>query len=378
MVVKDRIVSWFIQNIILPKHEVMDKPGFLITRVTDKHMTVSVRELFLPESFFENLEKRVVESYGDEGRQRLYSIGKKFGYTYSALSHFPVRSQNSQKDFEKSCYLLIRYISCMYAHEIKEAIHYADKEIDFAMDGFVICRNNGIGHIMTEGGIAGIWSYLNEDKTIEAAQTSCQGRGDKTCKVIAAPAKLLRSKKLKFYTCEELRSPEYADYNKFNDIRPLKSAKNSLQQLINMGFFSYKKGSVEYNKDRYFLADSSIIYTLEDEIGKLKNGLDILFQAAFDFGKSLSESRSDDYRGFIADFFPALGWGGIMATSEGGKVKVYAECFPWLENYAQHKYIVFRGMLSGALSGFLNREVLLLDYKGYIQNNSLNIVASER
>jgi len=57
------------------------------------------------------------------------------------------------------------------------------------MKDYIVCRKNGRGEIFSEGGIAGIWSYVCQDPTIEAVQIKCQGRGDPECEVIAAPYK---------------------------------------------------------------------------------------------------------------------------------------------------------------------------------------------
>jgi len=52
------------------------------------------------------------------------------------------------------------------------------------MKDYIVCRKNGRGEIFSEGGIAGIWSYVCQDPTIEAVQIKCQGREDKWCEVI--------------------------------------------------------------------------------------------------------------------------------------------------------------------------------------------------
>jgi len=374
---KDKIVSWFIRNIIIPRQEVMDKPGFLITKVTDKSGTIFVRELFISESFIENLEASVVEKFGEKGRDRLYAAGKKFGYIYSSLSHFPTRSKTDKKSFQKNCHLLIQYINCMYAKDIREKISYADKSIEFSMDQFVVYRHNGIGHILTEGGIAGIWAYLNEDPAVEAVQTSCQGRGSKECKVTAAPARLLKSRGIPYRRMGKLGVPKQGDYNRFNSIRPLRFVKNSLQALIDHGFLKYKRGLVTYGGDRYFLAGSSVIFVLEEELKKLDGGGEALFKAAFDLGIQISKDKPSNYSTFITDLFPAFGWGGVSMSEDDTNIKIFIECYPWIGGYEKHDFIIFRGMLSGILSGFLKRKIILGKYNSKIQKDCLNVEISK-
>ena len=63
MPVKDKVVTWWIQNVILPKREIIDKPGFIITTFTEQKQTTYLRDIFLSEQLFELIEKRIVEQY---------------------------------------------------------------------------------------------------------------------------------------------------------------------------------------------------------------------------------------------------------------------------------------------------------------------------
>ena len=89
MPVKDKVVTWWIQNVIIPRQEIIDKPGFIVTTFTEKKFITYLRDFFLPEKLIEIIESKIVQTYGDLGRQVLYSIGKKFGYIYCSLSNFP-------------------------------------------------------------------------------------------------------------------------------------------------------------------------------------------------------------------------------------------------------------------------------------------------
>jgi len=40
MPVKDRVVTWWIKNIITPQREIIDKPGFIVTTFTEKKRTI--------------------------------------------------------------------------------------------------------------------------------------------------------------------------------------------------------------------------------------------------------------------------------------------------------------------------------------------------
>ena len=74
--VKDKVVEWFIRNILLPRNELIDNPGFIINKVTKEGGEVYLRDVFMPEQLFVKIEDRVTEQYGDEGAEALYSVGK--------------------------------------------------------------------------------------------------------------------------------------------------------------------------------------------------------------------------------------------------------------------------------------------------------------
>ena len=72
MPVKDRVVTWFIKNILLPKREIIDKPGFIVNTFGGKNQAIHLRELFLSEQLFELIENRIVHHYGDQGKTGNY------------------------------------------------------------------------------------------------------------------------------------------------------------------------------------------------------------------------------------------------------------------------------------------------------------------
>ena len=109
MAMKDKLVTWFIQKVIIPRQEIIDKPGFIITQFSDKGRNVFLRELFLPESLIANLEKKIVKKYGLRGKKALYSAGKMFGCSYAARSFFPQKTSVSRKEFENYLHLASTY-----------------------------------------------------------------------------------------------------------------------------------------------------------------------------------------------------------------------------------------------------------------------------
>ena len=260
MVIKDKVCAWFMRNILLPRVEIIDNPGFVICKFAP-HKRVTLRDIFIGESSLQNLENSM-KSY----QKILYGIGKKFGHIYASISTLPQISETSKKEFLKFANWMVRYIETLYASKLSHKADCDNKIFEIKMYDYIICRKNGLGYLFSTGGIAGIWAYVVEDKTVEAVQPKCQGRGDEECKVIAAPYKTLVKMGYKPMRCTKLETLELdKEYGQFNQIRPTKWAKQSLKDLIDSGFFKYRHGQVTYQKERFFLCEASFMYVLEKE-----------------------------------------------------------------------------------------------------------------
>jgi hypothetical protein len=358
MPVKDRIVTWWIQNIIIPQQEIIDKPGFVVTTFTEKKFTTYLREFFIPEKLFEIIENKIVENYSDLGRQVLYSAGKKFGYIYASLSNFTTVKNSSAEEISKFAYLLVRYIEGTYAQQAEHRADVNKNRFTIYFDDYIVCRHNGIGHIMTEGGITGIWAYGMQNNSIEGVQLECQGRGNQRCCVICAPDNEIREKTKNFFKENNLieLKPD-SGYKILNEIRKTTYVKNSLKDLLDAGFFTYKKGILSYKDHRFFHCESHILYLLEEEITKLEKGEKILFESCVEYGKLIGESYGKtEYKTFIPDFFSALGFGDILFTNSD-KLKISFMYYPWTIYSEKSKYIILRGIMSGIISHLSGKTI---------------------
>ncbi len=372
MKIKDPIIGWFIRNIVIPETEIIKHPAFIICRVSEKKESTYLRELFLPEGLYWRLEKEIVNEIEKEGHQVLYKIGKIFGYLYSKMSNFP----KTKKEVRGFIPYFIKYMEATYAKNINYKVE--DYVYKMFMRDYIVCRYSGTGHFFSDGGSAGVWAWMLQDPTIEAVQPKCQGRGDKECEVIAAPYDTLVEMGYKPMRCkiDNMEIPKVDEtYMEMNKIRKTKWARNSLRSLIDSGFFEYHHGQVTYKGERFFLCEASFMYILERELAKVKNGLRILWDVSFDFGKRLAEvSGKQDPCKFIMDFFPALGFGDILAVRKGEKYEVYVNYFPWLEWWKDVDFTMFRGVLSGVISGFTGKRVELKKVEKEVSNNlSLHI-----
>ncbi|RLF52916.1 MAG: hypothetical protein DRN24_02410 [Thermoplasmata archaeon] len=377
MPVKDRVVTWYIRNVILPRREIIDKPGFVITSLSGEYHTILLRDLFLPELLFELIENNIVQQYDMKGRQALYSAGKKFGYIYSSMSSFPTIQNSSKKEFSDFAYFLVRFVEGTYAQQAKHKLELDKKIFTISFDDYIICRHNGIGHIMTEGGITGIWSYAMQDKSIEGVQLECQGRGNERCIVLCAPEKIIKERSNKFFREQDLSDQKFDNiYKTMNAIRPTKYSSNSLKKLLNAGFFKFKRGVLSYKGHRFFACDSYILYFLEEELIKLENGEQILFDTCFEYGKYLRELYAGvDYQKFIPDFFSALGFGDIFVIPSD-EIKIASIYYPWTHLSEKSKYVILRGLMSGIVSSSLGKKIEFTKYNISVKNYlTLTIIA---
>jgi len=370
MQTKDRVVRWFIKNIIVPKREIIDKPGFIITTFTEHDTTTFLREIFLPEKLFEMIENKIVEKYGNQGKQVLYSAGKKFGYLYSSMSNFPTVNNHSQKDLEEFLYGLVRYMEVTFSKQATHEANFDEKTFSISFKDYVICPHNGHGYIMTDGGSVGIWSYLVQDKKVEGIQTECQGRGNSQCVVKCWPKKKFGEKNDKIF--QEVNLPEYkfdTMYKSLNKIQPTKYTTMSMKKLLDAKFFKYEEGNFFYKKNRFFGSESHILYILENEIVKLENGEKLLFDICYEFGRILQKnSESTDYEKFIMDFFSGVGFGESIFV-EHDPPKIVTIFYPWSVYSEQSKYIIFRGILSGFVSEAMGKDIHFNNYKITIRDS---------
>ncbi len=230
---------------------------------------------------------------------------------------------------------------------------------------------------MTEGGITGIWSYGMQNNSIEGIQLHCQGRGDERCYVICGPDNVIQEMTKNFFHERNLieLKPD-SMYTTLNQERKTTYVKNSLKDLLNAGFFTYKGGVLSYKNKRFFHCESHILYLLEQEITKLHNGEKALFNACFEYGKILAEDYGrEEFQKFIPDFFSAIGFGDILII-EPDKISITFVYYPWTVFSKDCKYIIIRGIMSGILSKVTGKNISFNNVNIKIENY-LTVTISE-
>jgi hypothetical protein len=96
---------------------------------------------------------------------------------------------------------------------------------------------------------------------------------------------------------------------------------------------------------------------LEQELSKLQNGQQVLFDACFNYGIILRETYGEkDYKKFITDFFSALGFGDILVI-DSDKLQIVSKYYPWTIFSEHSKYTIFRGIMSGIISSAIGEKI---------------------
>jgi predicted hydrocarbon binding protein len=375
---KDEIVLWFIKNIAMREEIKFDTPGFITEEFTDKGKRLKIRNFLVPEIFISDLEKKM-------DPQISYEIGKKFGYSYAQLIGAPRITSTNPQLFASFLYFFVRYAGSLLASSASHTWDAQNRIFSLKMKDYVVCSKNGLGYILTEGTIAGTCAYMFDDVNIEAVQTKCQGRGDSECFLVASSKEQLEKDGMKPLSCPDVgKNFDYdAEYEHMNSIHIPKWGRNSFKKLWDSGFLSFGYGKMEYKKERFMLFEASLLYILEDELtkhdSKDQSLLDTLWDVSFEYGEHLGKLSLEAKDGckFIMDFFPALGYGDMMASKSKGKYEVIINYFPWLPLAKNINFTSIQGMLSGVLSAFENRKIELKKIEKEERNGYLTLVISE-
>lgn len=380
MVIKDKIFEWFLKNMLIPKVNIMDNPGFMITKYSDKGKDVYLREVFLPEDLLIEIEKRIYKKYKLKGRKVLYSSGKKFGYIYASMSNFTRIDETSEKDFLSFLDFTIKYVAAIWAKKIDYEVDIEKRKLIYHLYNYIVCSKNGLGYTLTEGGIAGIWAFMTKDKSVESFQTECQGRGNDKCTLIIAPYEYLKNNNIKAEIEINVTEPKKdMNYLILNKIREPKHSFTSIKDLLDSKIFNYTEGTIEFKGKRFFDFECNLVYIIERELANVDKNNKILFDASFDFGKELANlCEEKDYKRFISNMLSALGWGDIIILNDKKGYVAISEMYPWGDEMTtKSNFVIFKGIISGMLSGFENKEIRLKKHEIKIENDMLSLIIKE-
>lgn len=365
--IKEKAINWYLKNIEMPKKEILDHPGFIGENLSGKE-DIYLRNVALPEELFVKIEDNVNKT------ELWYRIGKKFGYRYAMISSLPRYSEVGKKEFRESTYTVMKYMeSICYWKEGKFNLNYEKKILDLNLEEFMVCNKNKKGNIFL-GAAAGLWSYMIEDKRAEAVQPQCQGRGDQKCRIKASPRSKLENN-------FEVDMSDYQldiskDYQIHNQIKDTDYAENSMQDFKEIGFFEYREGLFYHNDFRYIWTESSLIELIGSELGA--DYEEELFDSAFQVGKEIvAEDTERNMEKFIVEYLSATGWGDTKIKEKNDRYQVHSLMFPWTRFTEDTSFPVFRGLVSGMITEFEQREVRLSEIQKDDKGGTFSILAEE-
>lgn len=353
--IKDKVAAWYVQNFVISKSQVFDIPGFVQFKISGSSSAYS-RQVIFPESFFINLEKEF--SKEKNGGEYLYSLGKKFGRRFSNVGNIKKFDNLESIAFKEYVYLITRFVEGTYASKINHNLDSNKKLISFEMDNFVICSKSGLGYFLTMGGIAGIWSTIIGDDSVEAIQTKCQGRGDNLCEVIAAPISELKNITDVIYSETNLGGLTISkDYFEINKSTSIQNSSKSFQFFLDSNLFSYKKGVIKKGEERFFIIESSIIHLIELSLKNNENLVNLFEKTSYEAGYRLVDSNSNLQ--YLIDLISALGFGDLFILKKGDSFIANVDFYPWSEFCSNVNHLFFCNFISGMLSKISGKKVKL-------------------
>jgi len=378
MDIKDDVVRLYVKRFVIPRALIFDKPGFVDFKISGK-TNVFARQLLVPETFFVLLEEQIVKKYGEKGKRALYSIGKKFGYSFSQLGRFENINDHPGDAIKDWIIIASKFVEGTYASEITQKTNVKEKVVDFSLKNFVICRRLGYDFFLATGGAAGVIAWLLQDKTIEGYYYDNKfEKEEHRCKVKCAPAD---SFKKSYNIFRETDLDDLAQniqmYNKFNEeviVRYTKSFSNYLDARV----FDYRNGIIllNSNKERFFLMEVQCIYLLE-LILKENSMYTGIFDIAYTMGETLFGQFGTKIQPLL-ELMTALGWGEIILLPEpNDRIKIVINHFPWTKWYKDIDYSIINGFLSGMFSKIYKRKIKFNKPQIDINNNYLTLVFQE-
>ncbi len=360
MAIKDVIVDWYLRNIIVPKYVNYEIPGFVIKEQQSKYGHTFQRDVFLSENLIEDLENQFIKKYGENGKKFLYGVGKNFGWNYGKSFNAPNIQNNKNEEVIKTATFLSQFIGATWAEKTNIVkLEVDSKFFQIESKDYVVCSNNGLGQLLNEGGITGLWAWLMADYSIEGIQINCQGRGDLKCSTVCAPISYFNKNNIKLNIFREKIETDFTSklYLEFNRVRTLTYSSANLKNMISNNLVNYSEGKIEYKGERYFPLEINFLFLLEKQVIMLSGGNNLLFDIAFENGKRVALKEKNLNISFMCDFMAIMGWGDLLITPNLNKIGI--NYYPWSDLFDECGKEIFLGILSGFISVYKNKQIKL-------------------
>ncbi len=334
----------FFLSRVLTKISNIDIPGFIISNApADKTKKAKERLVFLPEDFFVRLENSIISKDKDNGKIKLYSLGKQFGFKLAVLLRL---ARTSAGDIDSSTKYIFRFLETLYAKSLKIIeINLESKLLEIKASDLAITRKNNFGYIISVGGCAGIWAYLQNNYDLECV--SKKNSNDGTFELFCGPEEIISSKGNILIAENKPETNDDLDYLKYNSppLNYQNSGSFSLAKLVENKLLSYESGSLLLSKkSRLLPVEISFLYTLEKELSSVE-----IFEAAYNcFYDIGTNCNVNDHIVFISQILSGLGFGTInVVTKENQKIIAFSNYPCITKDLKSTNFSLIKGILYG-------------------------------
>lgn len=317
---------------------------------------------------------------GNEGKKMLYTVGKRFGYRFSIMGNFSKRGEMPDSKVPEYIGMINKFIEGTYATDISCEVDMKIPKVEYSLKNFIVCSKIENGYFLPLGAASGLMAYILNNNDIEGVHLECQGSGKERCKLLYEPYDKLKSDvKTPVFRQPDLSGLEFdSAYETMNTARPVENSTRSFQQFIDSGVFSFKLGVIMNGDERFFIYEVSGIYMPEVELQKKAETKKILFDSAYETGKSIAK----DYGAglsvqSIMDLLIAFGWGDVAIFEKGSKYTVTINYFPWTKFWETVEFVAFHALLAGMLSVLAKRKVMFKTVEKDISQGYLSLAFLE-
>ena len=354
-----------IENTPLSKAKIFDKKGYISYGFYSLDgRNFFVRNLVIPEMFFTELENLVVKNKGhDEGIKELYRVGKRFGYRYAMFNRFP-RGNINRLTLST---IFNFFVDAGYAKSIiLSNVDLISKTFELQTENLVITSKNGMGYVLTVGGVVGLCCQLTSDYFLEGNVKKISN--SRYVLTISNP-EILKQRSIKYFTENEIpQKINFSSYMQNNFPQETRSeALKSFGELLKEGTLDYKPGiiSVKESRERVIIVEISLFFDIEETFDK-----ETVYNAAYlpfhNIGFHYTKYQNPLEN--LAELFSAFGFG-LVEVKEGvaNKTTILFNGYPWYPKATEYtSFPILRGAVEGFLNGNSERR-----YKAKIVSSNM-------
>jgi predicted hydrocarbon binding protein len=365
MGIGDGIIKWWLQNFYATKITKYE-PGFVITDLGGGFNSFQ-RLAWFPESVCADIEIKIVQKYGENGKQTLLNLGKNYGYLFCLSLNAPRLGHDNIEKIEKFAKNSVKYGYSSWAND-SEILHLNLEKISWKIQfhSHVVCRKNGLGYIFTDGISIGVGEYICKKK-MEIVDSKCEGRGDDKCYLDIQAKEPKETIEYHIDINREL-------YYKLNSIKPSNFSNKSMKDYIDSKIVIIDKGLFYFKDDCIINCYSAFLYLLSTETYKLPSVENLFFDSGYEW--AIKKDYIVNLQS-ISDFFSVMGFGDLIIKYDNNRYTAVINNFIWdsLETQTTD-FPLIRGFISGMLSKVERKEIRLRKCEKIHNGSSFAVVLS--